>query len=76
MAPFSVKEPMIFELSPAEAKKVKRFIKQEDKKCGGEYGAIGGGYTYHITPTSLGAVLKVENTVTKAVLNLTEYDKW
>lgn len=40
------------------------------------YGPIGGSYTYHITPTSLGTVLKVSNTVTEEEIDLTEYENW
>lgn len=40
------------------------------------YGACGGGLTYEITPTSLGTVVVVRETVTGKGLNLTDYDAW
>ena len=40
------------------------------------YGAVGGGYTYSFTPTSLGCITKVENNITKEEIDLTEYDQW
>lgn len=40
------------------------------------YGAIGGAYTFIITPTSLGTVVKIEHAVTKETLDLTDYDGW
>lgn len=40
------------------------------------YGAIGGSFTYKITYTSLGRVLKVENTITGDILDLSHYEDW
>lgn len=40
------------------------------------YGTIGGGYTYIITPTSLGNIVRVMNTVTHAEKDLTDYSAW
>lgn len=39
-------------------------------------GAIGGRYTYEFTPTGLGVVCKVRDSVSGAVIDLTEYDEW
>ena len=42
-------------------------------------GAIGGGETYQITPTSLGMVVKVilfKDTNYEATIDLTEYEDW
>lgn len=65
-----------FLISDADAKKINAWKKQQEKKTKGEYGAIGGGYTYEFTPTGLGIIFKVTNAVTKQTLDLTEYDKW
>lgn len=65
-----------FTLTDDHLKKINAFITQEDAKTGGHYGAIGGAYTYHFTPTSLGVVMKVENTVTHTILDITEYEHW
>jgi len=75
------RKPMLklkFELSDEDWKKVNRFIRKQDKLTGtgANYGAIGGGYTYQFTPTSLGVIVKVENCVTKASINLTDFDSW
>jgi hypothetical protein len=67
---------MKFELTQDDLKKVAAFKKKQEKITGGKYGAIGGGYTYHFTPTGLGCIVTVENCVTKAVLDLTDYDNW
>lgn len=40
------------------------------------YGTIGGSLTFKFTPTSLGAICVVEHNVTKATINLTDYDSW
>jgi len=66
----------MFDLTKEEQEKVKAFIQEQDKITGGYYGAIGGGFTYHFTPTSLGVIVTIENCVTKTVLDLTDYDSW
>lgn len=38
------------------------------------YGAIGGELTYSFTPMSVGTITKVTHAVTKAKLDLTDYD--
>jgi hypothetical protein len=40
------------------------------------YGASGGAYTYMLTPTSLGTVVKVKNNVTGNEVDLTDYLEW
>jgi hypothetical protein len=40
------------------------------------YGAIGSTLTYMFTPTSIGTIVKVVHGVTKAELDLTDYDWW
>ena len=40
------------------------------------YGAIGGAYTYSFSPTSLGCVVKVRNSVTGDEIDLTDYSAW
>ena len=40
------------------------------------YGAIDGAYTYSFSPTSLGCVVKVRNTVTGDEIDLTDYSHW
>jgi hypothetical protein len=39
-------------------------------------GAIGGGLTYHITPTNLGPIIKVSYILTGDEIDLTDYDMW
>ena len=39
-------------------------------------GAIGGGLTYSFTPTSLGIVVTVEESLTNEKLDLTDFDSW
>lgn len=40
------------------------------------YGSIGGAYIYKFCPTSLGLITKVENSVTKEEIDLTDYKSW
>ena len=67
---------MTFTIPDEDIPAINEFMQEQDKKTGGHYGAIGGGYTYHFTPTALAVVIKVENTVTKAVLDLSHYELW
>lgn len=38
-----------------------------------QYGAIGGGFRFSFTPTSIGMIITVENSVTKDELDLSEF---
>jgi len=40
------------------------------------YGAIGGGLTFSFTPTGLGTVVKVTESLTKETIDLTDYGQW
>lgn len=40
------------------------------------FGAIGGGISYTVTPTSLGAAIKARYTYLDEELDLTEYENW
>ena len=66
----------IYEFSEKQNKLIKSFVKKQEEKTDGEYGSIGGAYTYHFTPTSIGTVIKLENTVTKETIDLSDYDHW
>ena len=39
-------------------------------------GAIGGRYTYCYTPTSIGTIVIVKDSVTNTQIDLTDYDEW
>lgn len=66
----------MFSLTEKQIAKINKFIKQEEKKTKGEYGTIGGGYTYSFTPTSVGVVIRVQNNVTKKEIDVSDYDLW
>jgi len=74
--------PLII-LTTKQSKQVDRFIKKQTKIIQrlennglARTGAIGGAFTYHITPTSIGVVVKIEDTVTLTELDVTDYDSW
>ena len=49
------------------------------KTCDGKYpyyGAIGGGLKYSFTPTGIGTIVEVTNTILDETLDLTDYDGW
>ncbi len=39
-------------------------------------GAIGGRFTYSLTPTERGNIVKIKDAVTKEELDVTEYEAW
>lgn len=45
-------------------------------KDGAYTGAIGGRFTFSFTPTSLGEVIKVTDSITNETLDLSDYDSW
>lgn len=64
------------ELSPEQEKKYKEWLNSLEERYAG---AIGGAYTYEITPTGLGVVIKVyyfKDTKHEKSIDLTEYDLW
>lgn len=76
----------MFTLSSMELATIAKWAKEQDEivvakqKAQGNagdrpnYGAIGGELTYIFTPTSIGTIVKVVHGVTKAELDLTDYD--
>jgi len=41
-----------------------------------DHTAIGGRYSYVVTPTSLGTAVMIEDSISKKVLDLTDYNTW
>lgn len=83
-----LKMSKVFTVSKEEEKKIRAWMKEQDKKVAerqnnigvfkgcANYGAIGGGYTYCFTPTGIGMIVKVVNGVTKEELDVTDYDSF
>ena len=67
---------MTFTIDTKGSAQLAAFMAEQEKVTEGEYGTIGGGYTYSFTPTSIGVIVKVRNTVTKAEIDLSDYDTW
>jgi hypothetical protein len=75
-----------FELTDEETQKANEWMDQQDnivrKKQGLSedepiyYGSIGGAVTFSFTPTSLGVIVKVRNSVTNNEIDLTDYHSW
>lgn len=66
---------MTFELDEKQSRKVTRWqntLLKDEANCG----AIGGRFTYSITPTGLGLIVKVIDNVTKKELDVTDYENW
>jgi hypothetical protein len=62
-----------FELDEDEQKKLDKWLAKKDKRYSG---AIGGRYTYSFTPTSLGVITKVTDSLDKDEVDLTDYLSW
>jgi hypothetical protein len=74
---------MPFTLTSEQNKILQKWVEKQDaivaKKQGKSYayyGSTGGGYTYCFTPTGLGTVVAVKNSVTNSQIDLTDYDSW
>lgn len=64
---------IIFELDKKQSNELEEWINKLPK---GPEGAIGGRLEYILAPTNLGTVLKVKDTITGLVIDLTDYDSW
>lgn len=53
--------------------KLKHFLRMID---GPYYGSIGGGFTWKITHTSVGTIIKCTEAITGEEIDLTNYDMW
>jgi len=68
---------MIFKLNEEEELKLAMWLEELEPKIKDKYtGAIGGSLTYSFTPTSIGCVVKVEEVITREVIDLTDYENW
>lgn len=74
---------MPFELTKEQQTRLKTWAAEQDKlvaqrqgKDFAYYGACGGGYTYCFTPTGLGTVVHVKNSITGDEIDLTDFDCW
>ncbi len=68
---------MTFTISGKELSKLVAWKKKQDAKTRRAYkGAIGGEYTFSFSPTGIGTAVRVENSITKEVIDVTDYDSW
>jgi len=65
-----------FSLSDTERTKYTQWKQQQEEKTKSNYGAIDGAYTFEFTPTSLGIIKHVSNSVTKERTDITDYDNF
>ncbi len=66
---------IIFTLDEKQTEKALEWQRELAKDNANE-GAIGGRFTYSITPTGLGLIIKLVDAVTKQELDLTDFDSW
>jgi hypothetical protein len=74
---------LTIELTSAQVRRLKQWQNEQNAKVAAKqkksyayYGAIGGGFSFIYTPTSVGNVIKVMNSVTKEEIDLTDYGSW
>lgn len=70
-------------LDGSQSKKLNEWMSYQDRivkrSQGGDlpyYGTSGGGYTFSLTPTSLGLIYIVKNNITEEKIDLTDYTSW
>lgn len=66
---------MKFELSKTQEEKFHKWRKKLPKKRIRQMGA-GGSYTFHFTPTGIGDIVEVTDSLTDRWLDLTEMENW
>lgn len=68
---------MIFSISDKEMDKLEAWEKKQDTKSRKVHkDCTGGQYTYSFSPTGIGTTIRVENTITKEVIDITDYQSW
>jgi hypothetical protein len=68
---------MNFTISGKELSTLLAWKKKQDAKTRKIYkGAIGGEYTFSFSPTSIGVGIHVANSITKEMIDITDYDSW
>lgn len=70
---------MRIEFTDEQLDKLNKWIDEQDLKCNAKehhYGVICSGYSYILTPTTLGDCIVVRNNFTKEEINLTDYSTW
>lgn len=70
-----VKAGMVFSLSASETAKARAWEREQTKKDD-KPATIGGRFQYRITPTSVGLVVKVYDTLLQEEIEVTEYENW
>jgi hypothetical protein len=63
---------MKFYIDPKQQEKYDKWMQSKDLNS--YTGAIGGRFTYLMTPTSLGTIYKIRDNLDKTELDVTEYD--
>jgi len=61
---------------PGDRDKITKWMMEFHPNCGSEAGAIGGAFTYCISPNGLGSIEKVNCFCGKNELDLTDYENW
>lgn len=64
------------EFSEIETKRTLKFIRSRTKKYPANEGAIGGRFTYIVTPYGVGLGIEILDNVTGEVENVTDMDSW
>lgn len=62
-------------LDKGETECLNKWLAEHTEACKMPYGAIGGRYTYHITPTGIGTVTSVSCACGEKK-DVTDYDSW
>lgn len=66
----------IFIIEGDDLERVKSWVKNQKDKYSDKTGTIGDRFSYRFTPTSLGTIISVIDSLTNEEIDITDYSKW
>jgi hypothetical protein len=70
-------EKIKYELNEKQQKRYRAWKKKLPKISQGHFGAVGGGYWFKFSPTSIGIIVEVgRDDVPEMDMNLTDFESW
>lgn len=72
----SKKEKLKFVVESDELKRAKKWMKEQKEKYGDKVGTVGDRFSYKFTPTGLGVIVSIMDSLTGESKLLTDFTHW